>query len=330
MDNSIRLWIALAVLAAMMSSALAQDVEYSETFSPNNQFTANWCTDGDDIRFQLIAEGTGWLAIGFSNNQSMPDSDVIMLTGEGVAQDAFANSRSAPIPDESQDITIISSSEVDGVTTVEFSRAISTGDEADLSLDEDRFLVWAYQATSDLFFARHSDRGFSADMMNLSSAGACQGNSAFNNDFNSDGTIDVTDINLLLGEVKSGANNTSFDVNSDELVNQADIANYIVSAFNSYVGDSNLDGEFSSSDFVTVFTAGEYEDEIPNNSEWQDGDWNGDGEFSTTDLVFAFQEQGFEQGPRAVAAATVPEPSSYAILMSLVAIGCCMCRRWLA
>ena len=167
-------------------------------------------------------------------------------------------------------------------------------------------------------------------MMNLSSAGACQGNSAFNNDFNSDGTIDVTDINLLLGEVKSGANNTSFDVNSDELVNQADIANYIVSAFNSYVGDSNLDGEFSSSDFVTVFTAGEYEDEIPNNSEWQDGDWNGDGEFSTTDLVFAFQEQGFEQGPRAVAAATVPEPSSYAILMSLVAIGCCMCRRWLA
>ena len=128
MDISIRVWFALTLLAAMISPTLAQDVEYAETFTPHSQFTANWCTDGDDIRFQLISEGTGWLAIGFSNNQSMPDSDVIMLTGEGVAQDAFADFRSAPIPDDSQDITVISSSEVDGMTTVEFSRAIATGD----------------------------------------------------------------------------------------------------------------------------------------------------------------------------------------------------------
>ena len=55
------------------------------------------------------------------------------------------------------------------------------------------------------------------------------------------------------------------------------------------VADVNDDGVFDSSDLVRIFQIGEFEDQIANNSTFDDGDWNGDGEFNTTDLVLAFQ-----------------------------------------
>ena len=61
------------------------------------------------------------------------------------------------------------------------------------------------------------------------------------------------------------------------------------------LADSNLDGEFNSSDFVTVFKAGEYEDGIEMNSGWAEGDWNGDGDFSSRDLVFRISAGRFRR-----------------------------------
>ena len=58
-------------------------------------------------------------------------------------------------------------------------------------------------------------------------------------------------------------------------------------------GDANLDGVFNSSDLVSIFQAGEYEDESTNNSNWNEGDWNGDGEFDSSDLILAFQAGKF-------------------------------------
>ena len=55
------------------------------------------------------------------------------------------------------------------------------------------------------------------------------------------------------------------------------------------IGDSNGDGIFNSSDLVTIFQAGEYEDGIDDNSDFNEGDWNGDGDFDSSDLIFAFQ-----------------------------------------
>jgi hypothetical protein len=63
------------------------------------------------------------------------------------------------------------------------------------------------------------------------------------------------------------------------------------------VGDSNHDGLFNSSDLVTAFGAGEFEDGIVGNSTWEEGDWNRDGDFDTSDLVYAFQCGGFEAPP---------------------------------
>jgi hypothetical protein len=52
-------------------------------------------------------------------------------------------------------------------------------------------------------------------------------------------------------------------------------------------GDANLDGVFDSSDLLLVLAAGEYEDNIPDNSTWAEGDWNDDGDFTSADLVAA-------------------------------------------
>ncbi len=56
------------------------------------------------------------------------------------------------------------------------------------------------------------------------------------------------------------------------------------------VGDVNRDGRFDSSDLVAVFEAGEYEDDLAENSTWIDGDWNGDGDFTSDDVILAFQQ----------------------------------------
>ena len=79
-------------------------------------------------------------------------------------------------------------------------------------------------------------------------------------------------------------------------------------------GDSNLDGEFNSSDLVTVFAAGEYEDGIAENSYWTEGDWNSDGDFDSSDLVIAFRDGRYEQGPR-VPVNAVPEPTAAVLFL---------------
>ena len=38
-----------------------------------------------------------------------------------------------------------------------------------------------------------------------------------------------------------------------------------------------------------MFIAGEYEDDVPGNSTFEEGDWNGDGDFDSSDFVAAFR-----------------------------------------
>jgi hypothetical protein len=133
------------------------------------------------------------------------------------------------------------------------------------------------------------------------------------------GELATIDIDTLQAAIRAGTNDPNFDLNGDGLVNGADQDEFVRNTLNTWTGDSNLDGEFNSSDFVFVFTQGEYEDNDPSdpstilNSTWADGDWNADGEFDSSDFVRAFQEGGYEQGPRA-AVASVPEPTGALIL----------------
>ena len=141
-------------------------------------------------------------------------------------------------------------------------------------------------------------------------------------DYNRNGILDAGDIDLLSAAVRENSMDLNFDANGDGSINPDDRTHWINVIANTWVGDSNLDLEFNSSDFVAVFQAGEYEDGVVGNSTWATGDWNGDTEFNSSDFVSAFQSGGFERGPRPARAASVPEPSS--IVFVLIALFACV------
>jgi Asp-tRNA(Asn)/Glu-tRNA(Gln) amidotransferase A subunit family amidase len=139
-------------------------------------------------------------------------------------------------------------------------------------------------------------------------------------DLNMDGVLDGLDIDLLTDKVLSASRDLLFDFNYDRRVNGLDRRVWVVEFAKTYFGDANLDGEFNSSDLVSVFQSGQYEDGIAANSTWSGGDWNGDREFDSADFVISFQEGGYEKGPRN-ALRLIPEPAGAVMLVAAWAIG---------
>ena len=139
------------------------------------------------------------------------------------------------------------------------------------------------------------------------------GGGGLRGDFNGDGVLDASDINDLTTKSAAGANPAAYDLNGDNNVNADDVKEWIGAndIFHSYVGDANLDKQFNSSDLVTLFAAGTYENGSA--AVWTSGDFNGDGLFTTSDLVSALADGGYEQGPKAAVSA-VPEPSSIVMI----------------
>jgi hypothetical protein len=112
-------------------------------------------------------------------------------------------------------------------------------------------------------------------------------------DFNGDGTIDAADIDLLCAALNSADPASIYDLTGDGVVDEADRDEMIFGRLQTTYGDANLDRVFNSSDLVGVLAAGEYEDNVSNNSGWAEGDWNCDGDFSTQDLVLALATGGY-------------------------------------
>jgi len=96
------------------------------------------------------------------------------------------------------------------------------------------------------------------------------------------------------------------DLKNDDLVDLQDMRNLIGDILGSFMGDSNLDGGFGSTDLIVVFQAGHYENPAAGWANWASGDWNCDGVFDTSDLIVAFQYGGYS-GNYAVAA-VLPDP----------------------
>ncbi|MCA9171118.1 MAG: spondin domain-containing protein [Planctomycetales bacterium] len=139
-------------------------------------------------------------------------------------------------------------------------------------------------------------------------------------DFSENGELDVDDIDALNAALRAGISETAFDLNLDGLVNADDRDFWVRDLRKTYYGDANLDGLFNTTDLITAFQAGTYEDSILLNATWQSGDWNGDGEFTSADLVTALADGGYDQEPRAATAVhAVPEPK--AIVLAII---CCL------
>ena len=127
-------------------------------------------------------------------------------------------------------------------------------------------------------------------------------------DFNGNGELDAGDLDLLAeGQVN---NDPKYDLNGDNVTNFSDREQWVHDLKGTWIGDANLDGEFSSGDLVAVFAVGKYESGQP--ASWSEGDWDGDQMFDSSDFVAAFADGGYEMGP---AVQPVPEPSALILLV---------------
>ncbi len=125
-------------------------------------------------------------------------------------------------------------------------------------------------------------------------------------DFDESGDRGPSDLDLMVDGVAAG--DAAFDVDGDGDADGDDRTFWVNELTNTYFGDSNFDGEFSSADFVTVFGSAKYE--TGQDATWAEGDWNGDKKFNSADFVAAFSGGGYEKGPRDGGLAVVPEPTS--------------------
>lgn len=132
-------------------------------------------------------------------------------------------------------------------------------------------------------------------------------------DFDHDGQLSAADVDALTAQINSGEYLAQFDVNSDSYLDEEDRRFWIEEQTRVLYGDANFDGEFNSSDLVTVFIVGQYEDDVVANSTWESGDWDGNGDYDTGDLVVAFMSGHYEEAA-AGAVRSVPEPNSLAII----------------
>jgi hypothetical protein len=138
-------------------------------------------------------------------------------------------------------------------------------------------------------------------------------------DYNHNGTLDAADIDDLTIQTARGTHPASYDLNADALVDAGDIKIWVGDLFHSWIGDANLDGQFNSTDLVSVLAAGTYEVDV--DSVWSTGDFNGDGRTNSSDLVAALADGGYEMGPRPAVAA-VPEPATPTLLVMAIVVYC--------
>jgi hypothetical protein len=164
------------------------------------------------------------------------------------------------------------------------------------------------------------DQGFAIDFQNDDAEDAFEGflaylaesrmsaamGEAVMGDYNLNGSLDAADLDLQAEQMVSQSPDLAFDLTADGSVNFDDRLRWVNDLKDTWIGDSNLDGEFNSGDLVQTFVNGKYE--TGEAATWEQGDWNGDQVFGSGDLVAAFANGGFEQGPRGGVAA-VPEPA---------------------
>jgi hypothetical protein len=130
---------------------------YASRVVADGNLEIHYSSDGRYLYVGLKARTTGWVGIGIEAgaNAGMQNASIVYgYVENGVAKvyDSFGTSRMAHAPDTelggTNDIVAFGGQEKDGITIIEFQRAVNTGDRLDLPLVAGvQSIVWAYGAT---------------------------------------------------------------------------------------------------------------------------------------------------------------------------------------
>jgi hypothetical protein len=124
------------------------------------QFELHWLVEGQEVRFGMVGRTSGYVAIGFEPAVLMEDADMVIgwVDGTGAAQvhDLFCTGTFGPIHLDTDlggtdDLLEFGAGTGDGTTTVEFRRALATGDAYDHDIPSEGRLkvIWATGSVFD-------------------------------------------------------------------------------------------------------------------------------------------------------------------------------------
>jgi hypothetical protein len=135
----------------------------------NGTYKLYWTSTANTIRIGIEASTEGWVAIGLQPGQRMKDADMILgmvVDGQAMVLDSYSSGDFGPHKSDSEfggtdDIVAFAGSESGGTTTIEFERALDTGDSYDIALERGQKMpvIWAYGSSDDEGM-RHSTRGY--------------------------------------------------------------------------------------------------------------------------------------------------------------------------
>jgi len=138
--------------------------------------TFAWKVDGDTLHGKMSAKTEGWVAVGFNPSSKMKDANYIIgyvKDGQAEVADHFGDKSTGHSADEklggTSDVTLVSGSEDGGMTSIEFTIPLDSGDKFDsvLTVDGDTVVLLAYGPDRDSYKPRH--RSKSSKTINLAS-----------------------------------------------------------------------------------------------------------------------------------------------------------------
>jgi hypothetical protein len=141
--------------------------EYSGNMSYGD-YSIFWWSDQQNIYIAMEAKTSGWVALGIQPGSTMENADMVfgfVKDGEATVYDLFSTGPYGPHPVDTEiggtnDILDFGGSESDGITRIEFKRALNTGDDYDNQLLKGaNKIIWAYGSDDELT-QKHTARGY--------------------------------------------------------------------------------------------------------------------------------------------------------------------------
>ncbi|PRP77239.1 hypothetical protein PROFUN_13622 [Planoprotostelium fungivorum] len=148
-------WLILfAIFCALVFGDASNSTDInSGTITTDGTWTAVWTKSADktSITFNITAQTTGWVGIGFNSVGLMGGADITTswITNNAVTIfDAYATMEAQPQPDTksggSNDVSAVSGSESATSTTVVFTRPMAATDKNDNAIQGKIYVLWAW------------------------------------------------------------------------------------------------------------------------------------------------------------------------------------------
>ncbi|MBU2535929.1 MAG: DOMON domain-containing protein [Chloroflexota bacterium] len=140
----------------------------SEASHANGAHELFWNSDQQYIYIGMRAKTSGWVAMAVQPGSKMKDADMVfgyVEDGEVTVLDLYSTGNFGPHPPDTElggtdDIIEYGGAEADGYTTIEFKRALATGDQYDQELSSGKNqIIWSFGSRDD-FSLKHSNRGY--------------------------------------------------------------------------------------------------------------------------------------------------------------------------